>query len=58
MVSRHSSGEYEFERRGVGLGLTVVKAFVEMHGGNVTAESQVGRGSVFTMSLPARAPSG
>jgi signal transduction histidine kinase len=51
-VSRHSSGVFEFGRRGVGLGLAVVKAFVEMHGGQVTVTSEVGRGSTFTIVLP------
>jgi signal transduction histidine kinase len=52
-VSRHSSGLFEFERRGLGLGLAVVKAFVEMHGGKVTVESRVNQGTTFTVWLPA-----
>jgi signal transduction histidine kinase len=54
-VSRHSSGVYEFDRRGLGLGLSVVKAFVEMHGGQVTVQSDVGKGSTFTIMLPRQA---
>src|SRR5947209_7937499 len=52
-VSRHSSGQFEFGRRGLGLGLTLVKAFVEMHGGQVQATSEPGKGTTFTISLPA-----
>jgi signal transduction histidine kinase len=51
-VSRHSSGQFEFLRRGLGLGLTLVKAFVEMHGGQVLAASEPGKGTTFTISLP------
>jgi len=52
-TSHHSSGEYEFGRRGIGLGLSVVRKFVEMHGGSVSVESEVGVGSKFTILLPA-----
>jgi signal transduction histidine kinase len=51
-VSRHSSGQYEHQRRGLGLGLSIVKAFSEMHGGQVDVESEVGKGSTFTIVLP------
>jgi signal transduction histidine kinase/CheY-like chemotaxis protein len=37
---------------GSGLGLSVVYGIVNRHGGEVTAESEVGRGSVFTLWLP------
>jgi signal transduction histidine kinase len=52
-VSRHSSGQFEFGRRGLGLGLSVVHAFAAMHGGAVTVDSTPGQGSTFTMTLPA-----
>jgi signal transduction histidine kinase len=54
-VSHHSSGHYEHGRRGLGLGLSVVKAFVEMHGGTVRVDTEVGKGTTFTITLPAAA---
>jgi signal transduction histidine kinase len=50
----HSSGVYEFQRRGIGLGLTVSKKFVELHDGNIRLESKLGEGTTITVRLPGR----
>jgi len=42
--------------RGIGLGLTLVRAVIEEHSGRVEVESQLGQGSRFTMKLPALSP--
>jgi signal transduction histidine kinase len=54
-VSRHSSGKFEHGRKGIGLGLSVARSFVRMHGGTIIAASEPGKGSTFSITLPAQA---
>jgi signal transduction histidine kinase len=44
--------ELRRETQGVGIGLSVVKHIVEAHGGHVRVQSEVGKGSRFTIELP------
>ena len=38
--------------QGTGLGLNIVKRYIEMLGGNINFKSQEGKGSTFTITLP------
>jgi signal transduction histidine kinase len=49
---RHSSGDYQYGKRGIGLGLWLVKTFIELHGGKVEASSAAGHGSTFSCLIP------
>ncbi len=42
--------------QGTGLGLSVAHGIVEEHGGRIAVESEVGRGSSFTVFVPSKIP--
>ncbi len=51
---RQAETEYTRKVEGTGLGLTLARRIVELHGGRLWVESELGEGSTFTFSLPLR----
>lgn len=51
-MMKHSTGEYGYCKRGMGLGLAIAKRFVELHHGEITFSSDSEKGTVFRIRLP------
>jgi signal transduction histidine kinase/HAMP domain-containing protein len=51
---RQVGSDYAKKHEGTGLGLTLSRRFVELHGGKIWVKSELGRGATFTFTLPVK----
>jgi signal transduction histidine kinase len=52
---RQVGGDYKTKQEGTGLGLALARRFVELHGGVISVQSELGKGATFTFTIPGAA---
>jgi signal transduction histidine kinase len=52
---RQAGSDTARKQEGTGLGLALARRFAELHGGTIRVQSEVGKGSMFTVTLPVKA---
>ena len=58
IFGRYAQGDDEYSSKGSGLGLNIVKEFVELHHGTISLLDAPERGALFQVEIPVRAPAG